>query len=367
MTIKDNIRRMNAYSVPRVFDGAKLNQNESPVDIPREIKEAVFKQLEKTRWNRYPDDPPETLIRKIAAYTDFPEEGIMAGNSSNELIRTIIHACCNSGDRLLTVTPTFSVYRRVASVMNIDAVTVPLDAGFSFDVPAIIEKLGNSKRIKAIFLASPNNPTGTTLELDDIERIAAKTPALLVMDEAYFEFHGVSAQSLVEKYENVVILRTFSKALRSAGVRLGYLLGREPVVSELKKATLPFSVGFFQRIAGEAVLDNRDLLLENINSIRCEREQMFNRMQTIPSIRPVPSKANFILFRSEVIPADVLFRSLGQLGVWVRAYNDPELTGMLRVSIGTPAENAMFIGALRALCPAVALKIAAKSFKEMIS
>ena len=347
--IKKNIRGMKAYFVPQAFDGVKLNQNESPLDIPKELKEEIFRRLEETQWNRYPEDFPGALIKRIAAYTNFPEEGIMAANSSNELIQTLIYASCDTGDQILTVTPTFSVYGMAASVMNIETLAVPLKADFSFDVPAIIKKIGESKQLKTVILASPNNPTGTVLGIDEIKAIAKKTSGLLVIDEAYFEFYGESAQSLIETYDNIVVLRTFSKALRSAGIRLGYLLAREAVVKELKKAKLPFSVGIFQQVAGEVLLENRELLLENIETTLREREQLFNRMQTIPFIRPVPSKANFILFRSTSIPPGVLYRSLRQLGILVRAYDGPGMEDMLRVAIGTPAENAMFLGALRSL------------------
>lgn len=347
--IKENIRVMKAYSVPQVFDGVKLNQNESPLDIPKELKGKIFRRLEETQWNRYPKDFPGPLIQRIAAYTNFPVKGIMAANSSNELIQTVIYACCDTGDQILTVTPTFSVYAAAASVMNIETLTVPLNADFSFDVPALIKKIEESKKLKAVILASPNNPTGTVLDIEEIEAIAKKTTALLVIDEAYFEFYGESALSLIETYGNIVVLRTFSKALRSAGIRLGYLMAREELVTELKKAKLPFSVGIFQQVAGEVFLENRRLLLENIATTLREREQLFNRMQTIPFIRPVPSKANFILFRSLSIPADKLYRGLRQLGILVRAYDGPGLENMLRVTIGTPAENAMFLGALRAL------------------
>lgn len=348
--IKKNIRGMKTYFVPQAFDGVKLNQNESPLDIPKELKENIFRRLDETQWNRYPKDFPGVLTRKIADYTGFPEEGILVANSSNELIQTIIYACCDSGDQILTVTPTFSVYRNTASVMNIETLTVPLNADFSFDTPAIIKKIGESEKVKAVILASPNNPTGTVLGIDEIEAAAKKTPGLLVIDEAYFEFYGESAQSLIEKYGNIIILRTFSKALRSAGIRLGYLLARETVVNQLKKVKLPFSVGIFQQVAGEVILENRELLLENIETTLREREQLYNRMQTMPFIQPVPSKANFILFRSLSIPAGQLYRSLRQLGILVRAYDGPGMEDMLRVAVGTPAENAMFLGALSGFC-----------------
>lgn len=338
--IKANIRKMAAYSVPQEFHGVKLNQNESASDIPLAIKEEIFRRMKKMQWNRYPRDFPGRLTKNIAAYTNFPAEGIMVGNGSNELIQTLVYSCCDSGDRILTVTPTFSVYHRVAAVMNISPVTVPLKKDFSFDVPAVIKK---SHGVKAVILASPNNPTGTSLGMQDIQQIAENIGSLLVMDEAYFEFHGQSAQRFIEIHPNVVVLRTFSKALASAGIRLGYLLGQPRVVDELKKVKLPFSVGLFQQVAGEVIMENSEFLEKTIKSVIRERERVFSALQAMPGIEPVPSRANFILFQSGKWPADEMYCLLGQAGVLVRAYDSPELSSMLRVAIGAPEENTLFL------------------------
>lgn len=356
MIIKDNIRAMPAYSVPQVFNGIKLNQNESPSDLPPVIKQAIFERLSACEWNRYPLDDAGQLIAEIAAYTGFPSESIMVGNSSNELIQALIYSCCNTGDAILTVSPTFSVYSRAAAVMNIETVTVPLKEDFSFDVPALLEAVNNlavpnregpvtekKSPVKIIFLASPNNPTGTVLEMKDIETICANTSSLLVMDEAYYEFYGESALELVDKYPNLVIMRTFSKALQAAGVRLGYLSARPEVVEQLKKTKLPFSVGFFQQEAGTVLLRNLQLLENNISSIITERERVFDALTKLSAVSPVPSKANFILFGCRKKPTFEVYESLKEKGVLVRAYNCPELQNMLRAAIGTVEENDTFL------------------------
>jgi histidinol-phosphate aminotransferase len=345
--IKPNVRAMTAYSVPRDFTGAKLNQNESPLDVPLEIKEKIFERLKSAEWNRYPQARPERLIGKIAAYANFPENGTLVGSSSNELIQTIILACCDSGDRLVTVNPTFSVYRRAAEVMNIETIEVPLNSDFSFDVPALIKTIQETPGVKVIFLASPNNPTGTVMDMQDIAKTAASTSSLLVMDEAYFEFYGKSAMRLVEEYGNIVVLRTFSKALQAAGIRLGYLLGRPETVKHLEKVKLPFSVGVFQQAAGEVILENVQFLDNNIKTIILERERVFTSLLSVPFIEPIRSEANFILFRSNKCPADQLYASLANRGVLVRAYAGGRLKDMLRVSIGTSSENTLFLDTLR--------------------
>jgi histidinol-phosphate aminotransferase len=345
--VKPNIYEMRAYSVPQQFDGIKLNQNESSIDVPMEIKEQILLRMKQAQWNRYPENFPRLLTQQIAAYTGFPVEGIMVGNSSNELIQTVIHGCCDSGDHILTVTPTFSVYHQVASVMNIVTHQVPLNTDFSFNLSAITEKLKKSNRVKAVILASPNNPTGTVMELEAIEAIAGKSTALVVIDEAYFEFCGGSAQSLPANYENVVVLRTFSKAFSAAGIRLGYLMAQPRLIKEFNKVKLPFSVGLFQQIAGKVLLENREWLEKHVRTVIHEREHVFTHMEKIPGIEPIPSQANFILFRSTGKPANELYENLYNKGVLVRAFSSLGLKDMLRVSIGTSLENSLFLEKLR--------------------
>jgi len=208
--VKQRIRAMSSYSVFQEIEGVKLNQNELPSDIPEKIKEEIFIRLKLTPWNRYPPNQPEILTTAIAMYTQFHNEGIMLGNSSNELIQTVIYSLCDSGDKILTVTPGFSIYHRVSSVMNIETIAVPLNTDFSFDVSAILRQ---SKKVKLIIIASPNNPTGTVIGLNDIQRLAEESGSLVVIDEAYYEFYGNSALQLLNQYKNLVVLRTFSKAL----------------------------------------------------------------------------------------------------------------------------------------------------------
>lgn len=341
--VKKNILDMSPYTVPQEFDGAKLNQNESPFDIPAGIKEKIFDRLKDIQWNRYPAGEPRDLTKSLSNYTRMPEDNIIVSSSSNELILTLLIACCNSGDPITIVSPTFSVYPRAARAMNIAVDAVPLKKDFEFDTQRIVD---SAKKSRLVILASPNNPTGTVISLEAVEEIAASTNALVVIDEAYYEFYEKSAQVLIEKFPNLAVLRTFSKALQSAGIRLGYLLAQETIISQLKKVKLPFSVGFFQQAAGEIILENFYLYAPNIKQIKAERSRVFQQMHQINGIEPIPSQANFILFRTTAIPSGTLYNILRENGILVRAYDSPDLSGMLRVSIGTPKENDTFLDTL---------------------
>lgn len=348
--IKKAVLKLDCYSVPQDFSRVKLNQNESPVDTPMIIKEEIFKRLKDISWNRYPSADAESLVEKIAEYTDFPPHGIVVGNGSNELIQVLIYAVCDSDDRILVVQPGFSIYRRIASVMNIAVVEVPLGEDFGFDVEAIIEK---GKKVRFVLLASPNNPTGTALKIEEIERIARNFAGIVAVDEAYYEFYKETAQELIDELNNIVILRTFSKVLRLAGIRLGYLLGRGEMARELLKARLPFSLGIFQQVAGEVILEKKRFIEENVEKIIRERERLFKELKKIRNIRPIPSCANFILFESKNLSGKDLYKTLFENGVVIRYFDIPRLKNMLRVTVGTPEENDIFLEKMRQIAEGV--------------
>ena len=344
--IKGTILKLDSYSVAQDFSRIKLNQNESPVDLPAEIKEEVFRRLKKVFWSRYPSATAASLIEKISIYTGFPSPGIIVGNGSNELIQTLIYAICDSGDRIITVRPGFSIYKRVASVMNIAVMEVPLQKDFSFDVEAIIEK---GKKAKLMILASPNNPTGTVLKVEEIERIARNFDGIVTVDEAYYEFSKETCQELIDKLENIVVIRTFSKALGLAGVRLGYLLGREEMARALFKARLPFSLGIFHQVVGEVVLEKKRFIEANVEKIIKERERLFKELKKIRFIRPIPSYANFILFESKNQSGKDLYQRLFEKGIVLRYFDIPRMKNMLRVTVGTHDENDTFLEKMKQL------------------
>jgi histidinol-phosphate aminotransferase len=342
--LRPHVDKLGAYAVDQDLSLVKLNQNESPEDVPERVKEDVFERLRRAGWNRYPEGGPAALEEKLSVYTGFPIGGILAGNGSNELIQATLAATCEPGDRIVTVRPGFAVYKRVAGILSIGIDEVPLEEGFAYDAEAILER---ARGARALVLASPNNPTGTSLTPEAAARIVREFAGLVVIDEAYYEFLGRSVQGLVAGRENLVILRTASKALRLAGIRLGYLLGDEAVVAGIAKAKLPFSVGLFARIAAETILDHRAEVDEAVRRIVAERDRVFLELNRIPGISPVPSSANFILFGTGDMTARALFEKLRSRGVLLRPFDDPSLAKHLRATIGTRGENDAFLGALK--------------------
>lgn len=349
--IRPSVSALEAYAVAQDRDCVKLNQNESPDDIPPEVKQAVFARLARIPWNRYPPQDAAELRRRLAEVNGHPADGILVGNASNEIIQAVVSAVCAPGDVLVTVRPGFAIYKRVAAVLDVGVVEAPLGQGFSFDVGEIIAR-ANGARL--VILASPNNPTGTALGIADVERLVGAASGLVAVDEAYFEFHGLTARPLIERFENLVILRTFSKAMGLAGLRLGYLLGRPALVRQIDKAKLPFSVGVLQQAAALELLDRPALVERRVRTVVAERDRLTEELRRVPGVVPIPSRANFVLFALTDQPAATIYERLLRLGVLVRRLGGPELENKLRVTVGTAAENDAFLAGLRRVCGEVA-------------
>lgn len=340
--LKKSVLELPAYEVPQKAL-VKLNQNESPCDIPEEYKNEIMERMKKYAWNRYPAGNNIALKKALSHYTDCPYGNIIVGNGSNELIFTVMLAVCDKGDNITLITPGFAIYSYCARIMNLRITEVPLNQDFSFDAQALYKQ---ARKTKLICFASPNNPTGTTIEISAIEEIVKLNQCIVVVDEAYFEFHRVSAQRLVEKYKNILILRTFSKAFSFAGLRLGYLIGHKDVVGQIEKAKLPFSVGIFQQVAGEFMLSQKKFVLNMVNKVIKEREKVMAELELIPGIEPIPSRANFILFTLKRHNANEIFQILYKKGILLRKFSHPSLDNKLRVTIGKPEENQLFLKSL---------------------
>lgn len=344
--IKESVLALNEYRVTQHGARIKLNQNESPYTIPEELRVQIIDRLSKVSWNRYPSLDSAPLADAIAGYSQFPVSGISIGNGSNEMIQSIMLAACDTRDRVVVVTPGFSIYPRVAGVIGADLCSVPLDQDFHFDIPALIDASSNAR---LVIFSSPNNPTGTAIDVDMIEEIVRNVQGLLVVDEAYYEFSRVTARCLIKKYPNLVIIRTMSKAFSMAGLRLGYVLGQPEVIRAINRAKLPFSVDIFTQLAGEVLMENAGMVIKHVDEIINERERIFLELDIIRGVIPVPSSTNFILFELEDIDAREIYEALFNEGILVRVFNDERLKKFLRVTTGTPRENDIFLERIKSI------------------
>ena len=323
-----------------------LSANESPLDVPDEVRSAVLGRLAGLAFNRYPDPLANRLRKRIADHWGVQVKNVLVGNGGDELLYDLALAWGGPGRKMLGFPPTFSVYQTNAELTGTTVVNLPREGeDFHIDVDKAVACLGAGD-IDYVVLTSPNNPTGTFTPTADVERILEASDALVLVDEAYGEFAGNTCQELLNSHENLVILHTFSKAYRCAGVRLGYLLAAPSVISELKKVRQPYSVDAISQVVGEEVMAHADAFEAGIAETRTLRDELVERLGGMEGVRVHPSESNIVLFHVS-----------GATGIWERLYErhsvlvrnvsgDPRLPGCLRVSVGTREENERFLAAL---------------------
>lgn len=324
----------------------KLDANENPYGPSPLALEALARE---PYYHIYPDPGHTRLRAALADYTGRPVEQILCGAGADELIDLILRLCIAPGDAVIDCPPTFGMYSFDTGVCGGRVVTVPRQADFGLDVPAI-EAAAEASGAKVLFLTAPNNPTGNPLPPEELERLL-RLPLLVVVDEAYVEFSGVGQGfgAWVGRHENVAVLRTFSKWAGLAGLRVGYGLLPEWLAGELWKIKQPYNVSVAAQEAAIASLTDRGTLLERVERIVAERGRLFELLAEVPYLRPAPSAANFILCRVEGRPARELKLALEREGVLVRYYSSALLRDYVRVSVGKPEQSEALLAALRAL------------------
>ena len=348
--VKPAARAVRAYTLAERDAPVKLNQNENPWDLPESLKRRVLAQALARPWSRYPTFDPRELALALAAFSGWRADGILAGNGSNELIEALLVVTVGGGTRVVIPEPTFTLYALLTTILGGEAVRVPMSSSpagsFVYDLDVLLEARRASGAPLTI-VCSPNNPTGTSLSNSEVERLCGDGDGLVVIDEAYHEFAGASVVPLLARHPNLIVLRTFSKAMGLAGLRVGYLLASPELVREVNKARLPYNVNFFSQLAALAALEERETLAGNVRRLVEGRERLLARLGDVPGVRAHASDANFFLL--EVLSADpkAVFDAMARRGVLVRdvtAY--PLLARCLRVSVGSDEENDAFLHAL---------------------
>lgn len=345
--VRPAVRREHAYVVgaPDNVD-VKLNQNESPYDLPADLKQEVAAAVAEIPMNRYPHEQPHELRHALAAYNDVDPGSIIVGNGSNELTYTFGLALIDPGTPVVLPTPMFSLYEKVVRLAGGNLTSVPPRSDLSFDTEALVEAV-RAEDPAVTVLTSPNNPTGLAMPLSDIERIVRAASGFVVVDEAYVEFNPEgSAQRLMRDHPNVLLLRTFSKAFGLAGLRIGYMMAHPDVAREIMKARLPFMVDRLAEVTALKLLERTELLQERVESMRAARHELAKALRAMDGVNVVPSHANFVLFSTDW-PASELQAALADRGVVIRDMSGYDaLSHHVRVNAGTPSENKAFLAAL---------------------
>jgi histidinol-phosphate aminotransferase len=342
--IRPAVRALTPYHLDRKDVRVKLDQNENGLGVPETMRKELIEALSLAPLHRYPAPSQAEILATIAEMADWPEEGILVGNGSDDLLHCFAQCFLEPGRKAVSPTPSFFAYAYATRLVGAEVIEVRLP-GMRYDVSAFLEAIERHQPV-VVYLCSPNNPTGSTLDWPEIEAIAERTPGVVALDEAYWEFAGENGRPLLDRHPNLVLFRTFSKALALAGLRLGYLLAAPELAAEMRKAQQPYPVNRVSIEAARVAAKNGALLLERAREIARERDRLYERMSAVAGVEVFPSKGNFLLFRTR-LGAKRTFASLLERGVLVRDVSGhPELSEMLRVAVGTPEENEAFYRAL---------------------
>ncbi len=336
----------------------KLDANENPFGpSPR----ALAAMASYPHYAIYPDPEHNQLREALSRYTGQPKDRIICGAGSDELIDLLMRAFLMPGDTIINCPPTFGMYPFDAQLFAAPVITVPRGDTFDLDMDGITVAV-EQHRPKMLFIASPNNPTGTLATRAQIEQLL-ELPLLVVVDEAYAEFAGTSVAEMVGQHPNLVVLRTFSKWAGLAGLRVGYALVPEDLIVHLWKIKQPYNVNVAAEQAAVASLDDLDYLTGNVMRLVSERERLFEELRDLPYLHVYPSRANFLLCRVIAQPttdqesrahggtrwAQQIRQHLEQRGILIRYYKTPSLADCIRISVGTPQQNDAVLAALRDL------------------
>jgi histidinol-phosphate aminotransferase len=319
----------------------KLDANENPYGCSPRVSQALATC---PYLNIYPDDGQTRLRKLLEGYSGVDAKHIVAGSGSNQLIDLVLRLFISKGDEVINCVPTFGIYRFSTELCGGTLVEVPRGGNFAVNMSAV--KAAINKKTKIIFLANPNNPTGTITPRQDIlELLDTGLPVLV--DEAYYEFSGQTVAPLVNRYENLMVLRTFSKWAGLAGLRVGYGLFPPKIADYLLRIKIPYNVNVAALVAVQESLKDIDYLMGRVKAIIAERGRLFGELKKLRWLKPFPSQANFILCLVLSGEARELRQKLQDKGILVRYFDEPPLRNFIRISAGKPEHTDALIKALR--------------------
>lgn len=343
---REDINFLNEYKILDSKGMIKLDAMENPFDLGANFKISNLSSG-LVNLNRYPDANSKNLRNQLQKkYNLNSQKDVIIGNGSDELIQLICLAFLKIENTVLCPSPSFSMYKSISKVIGLNFEEVPLKEDFSLDINLMLNKIDEFDPA-IIFLAYPNNPTGNLWSKEDIISIIKKSNGVVVIDEAYGDFSGSSFIESLNNYENLLIMKTFSK-IGLAGIRLGYLFGDKCIIENINKLRLPFNINSLSQKISELAIENNQHLEIQINEI-CElRDKLLKNMKEINEIRVFESKTNFVLFKALSGTADDIFKSLLSDKILIKNMtNAPGLKNCLRVTVGSENENKLFIQSLK--------------------
>lgn len=342
---REHLAELVPYDAKEVECAVKLASNENPRNLPPDLLRKLSRGIADFDFHRYPDPMANRLRELIAEANGLEPANVLIGNGGDELIFNLLMAWGGPGRSLLDLPPTFAMYAIDAQVTDTALHTIPRRPDFTIDEDAFLARV-RSKADDVVVVSNPNNPTGTiapeTVLIDALEA----TDGVVLVDEAYFEFSRTTMRPHLGRHDNLLILRTFSKAFSLAGLRVGYMLGHEDVIRELAKVRQPYSVDAFSQMVARLVFRERAQFEQVISEIIRNRDVLAAQLGALEGVEAFPSEANFILFR--VANASTVWRDLlHEHSVLLRDLSrQPGLEDCLRVTVGTMEENDRFLDGL---------------------
>ena len=354
LPLRSALTGLTPYGAPQIHDVVQLNINENPFELPESLVSEMVAAL-KTNMrtlNRYPDRDAVGLRTGLAQYinelsgTSFQTNNIWAANGSNEILQTLMLAMGERG--ALGFLPSYSVHPLIAQVTQTPWHSGTRRADFSLDTDSAVAQIA-AIAPGLTFITTPNNPTGSAITIEEIARLAQATSevsGLLIVDEAYAEFSPeISAVTLLDRYTNIVVVRTMSKAFAFAGARVGYLVARPEIIDACLVTRLPYHLSTQTQTIAEVALKNSEILLAGVRQLIAERARVAGALEQL-GMQVLPSAANFLMFSGMRQSPSELWKELVKRGILIR---DIGIEGYLRVSIGTPAENDQFLAEMALL------------------
>lgn len=335
------------YSVADAHGRIKLDAMENPYPLPASLRSAWSERLGEVAVHRYPDPHASAVVPLLRDYIDLADDQeLVLGNGSDELIQMLLMLVAAPGRTVLSPAPSFVMYRLVAEALGLHYVGVGLEPDLTLDSDTMLAAIERHQPA-IVFLAYPNNPTGTLVPERTLAAVLERAPGLVVIDEAYQPFAQTSVVPWLGRYPNLVVLRTLSK-LGLAGLRFGFLAGPRPWAAALERIRLPYNINSLSQAAVAFALEHRDVFEEQAAQINAERARLQAALQAMPGLEPFPSAANFVLVRTPAGAAERVFRGLYDDGILVKNVSGQGgvLRDCLRLTVGTPQENDRVLDAL---------------------
>lgn len=341
---KKSIKDIEPYVVKNEQFNIKLDANESPYKLSEATLEMVINKIKEIPLNRYPDGSGVELRKCFEKYSGVKSNNMIIGNGSDELIQIVYSAFIDNGDKVLLLDPDFSMYSIYAKAAGAIPTYFKLEDDFTLCTRDFI-KFINEEKPKLLVLSNPNNPTGGALSSGEVIKIIKDCNCPIIIDEAYYEFFGSTVIDQINNYENLIVLRTCSKAIGVAGMRLGFLIANEFIIGQINKVKPPFNVNTISQEIGKIVLKCNINIENNVEKIKKTREYVFNELNKFQNIRVYAANSNFVLLESKY--SQEIYLQLKSKGIIVRDFDGGRLNNCLRVSIGTKYEMQEFLKCFR--------------------